>query len=190
MKRTIEFESIQKLINVRGQLGEYHKLAVDIYLLSFCTMGANIPDLYEAERKDDIIYYNRAKTRDRRYDRAEMQVRLEPVCNMITSDLLDPDNQRAFRFYKKYTKYRSIADKANDRLKEVAKVIGIQPFTIYSARHTWASIAYSIGIPKSLINDCLCHVDPDMVVTDIYIKKDWSVLWEANRKVLEQFNWE
>lgn len=190
MKRTIEFESIQKLINVRGQLGEYHKLAVDIYLLSFCTMGANIPDLYEAERKEDIIYYNRAKTRDRRYDRAEMRIRLEPVCNMITSDLLDPDNQRAFRFYKKYTKYRSIADKANDRLKEVAKVIGIQPFTIYSARHTWASIAYSIGIPKSLINDCLCHVDPDMAVTDIYIKKDWSVLWEANRKVLEQFNWE
>jgi integrase len=190
MKRTIEFESVQKLINIREQLGEFHKLAVDIYLLSFCLMGANIPDIYEATRKDDIIYYNRAKTRDRRYDNAEMQVRLEPICNTIVSGLLDPDNQRAFRFYKKYTQYRSIADKANDRLKEVATVIGIKPFTIYSARHTWASVAYSCGIAKSLINDCLCHVDPDMAVTDIYIKKEWSVLWEANRKVLEQFNWE
>ena len=190
LKRTIEFDTIQKLIDIRKHLGEYHKLAVDIYLLSFCLMGANVPDMYEAEREDNIIYYNRRKTRTRRYDKAEMQIRLEPVCSNVVSGLLDPDNKRAFRFYLNYKQYQSVADKANDRLKEVAKVLEVDPFTIYSARHTWASIAYSIGIPKSLINDCLCHVDPDMAVTDIYIKKDWSVLWEANRKVLEQFDWE
>lgn len=190
LKRTIEFDTIQRLIDIREYLGEYHKLAVDIYLLSFCLMGSNIPDIYEAVREGDIIYYNRKKTRTRRYDKAEMRIRLEPVCTSIFSDLLDPDNKRAFRFYINYSKYQSIADKANDRLKEIAKVLEVEPFTIYSARHTWASIAYSTGIPKSLINDCLCHVDPDMAVTDIYIKKDWSVLWEANRKVLEQFKWE
>lgn len=190
LKRTIEFDTIQRLISIREHLGEYHKLAVDIYLLSFCLMGSNIPDIYEAERVEDVIYYNRMKTRSRRYDKAEMRIRLEPVASTMFSDLMDPDNKRAFRFYINYTKYQSIADKANDRLKEVAKVLEVEPFTIYSARHTWASIAYSIGIPKSLINDCLCHVDPDMAVTDIYIKKDWSVLWEANRKVLEQFQWE
>ena len=189
LKRTIEAEVIQKLINIRENLSEYHKLAVDTYLLSFCLMGTNIPDIYEAIREEDVIYYNRAKTRDRRYDKAEMRIRLEPICSSIISDLLDEDNKRAFRYYKKYKLYNSIADKANDRLKEIAKVIGAPSFTIYSARHTWASIAYSIGIPKSLINDCLCHVDPDMAVTDIYIKKDWSVLWEANRKVLESFDW-
>ena len=190
LKRTIEFNTIQKLIDIREHLGEYHKLAVDIYLLSFCLMGSNIPDIYEAERIEDVIYYNRKKTRTRRYDKAEMRIRLEPVASTIFSDLMDPENRRAFIFHLKYSKYQSIADKANDRLKEIAKVLEVEPFTIYSARHTWASIAYSIGIPKSLINDCLCHVDPDMAVTDIYIKKDWSVLWEANRKVLEQFNWE
>jgi hypothetical protein len=26
-------------------------------------------------------------------------------------------------------------------------------------------------------------------VTDIYINKDWSVLWKANTKVLKQFKW-
>lgn len=189
LKRTIEFETIQKLIDIREHLGEYHRLAVDTYLLSFCLMGSNIPDIYEAEREDDVICYNRRKTRTRRYDKAEMRIRLEPVCSEIVSGLLDPDNNRAFNYYIKYNNYRSIADKANDRLKEVAKVLEVDTFTMYSARHTWASIAYSIGIPKSLINDCLCHVDPDMEVTDIYIKKDWSVMWEANRKVLEQFKW-
>lgn len=189
LKRTIEFDVIQRLIDIREHLGEYHKLAVDIYLLSFCLMGTNIPDLYDAERKGDVILYNRTKTRSRRFDKAAMQIRLEPICNPIISELLDVDNKKAFIFYKKYNNYKSIADKANDRLKEVAKVMGVEPFTMYSARHTWASIAYSIGIPKSLINDCLCHVDPDMAVTDIYIKKDWSVMWEANLKVLEQFDW-
>lgn len=190
LKRTIEFDTIQRLIDIREHLGEYHKLAVDIYLLSFCLMGSNVPDMYEAERVEDVIYYNRKKTRTRRFDKAEMRVRLEPVCGSVISGLLDPDNKRAFRFHINYKTYQAVADKANDRLKEVAKVLEVEPFTIYSARHTWASIAYSIGIPKSLINDCLCHVDPDMAVTDIYIKKDWSVLWEANRKVLEQFEWE
>lgn len=189
LKRTIEFEVIQRLIDIREHLGEYHRLAVDTYLLSFCLMGTNIPDLYDAERKDDVIFYNRTKTRSRRFDKAAMQIRLEPVCASVISSLLDTDNEKAFIFYKKYNNYKSIADKANDRLKDVAKVMGVEPFTMYSARHTWASIAYSIGIPKSLINDCLCHVDPDMAVTDIYIKKDWSVIWEANRKVLEYFNW-
>lgn len=190
LKRTIEAQVIQKLINIREHLSEMHKLAVDTYLLSFCLMGSNIPDIYDATREGDVILYNRRKTRDRRFDKAEMRIRLEPICSSVISGLLDEDNERAFRYYKKYKLYHSIADKANDRLKDVAKVIGAPEFTIYSARHTWASLAYSIGIPKSLINDCLCHVDPDMAVTDIYIKKDWSVMWEANRKVLEQFKWE
>ena len=189
LKRTIEFDTIQKLINIREYLAEYHKLAVDVYLLSFCLMGTNVPDIYAATRDNDIISYNRAKTKDRRYDKAEMRIRLEPICSCVVSDLIDSENKRAFLLYKKYDNYKSIADKANKRLKEIAKIIGVESFTMYSARHTWASIAYSIGIPKSLINDCLCHVDPDMAVTDIYIKKDWSVLWEANRKVLERFEW-
>ena len=190
LKRTVEFDTIQKLIDIRKNVGEYHKLAIDIYLLSFCLMGTNVPDLYEATRKDDVISYNRKKTRGRRYDKAEMQIRLEPICSSIVSGLIDEDNERAFRFYKNYGTYEAVSDKANDRLKEVAKVLEVEPFTIYSARHTWASVAYSLGVPKSLINDCLCHVDPDRSVTDIYIKKDWSVLWEANRKVLEYFKWE
>lgn len=188
-KRTIDRETVQKLIDMRNNLSELHKLAVDVFLLSFCLMGTNVPDLYEATRKDDVICYNRTKTRDRRHDDAEMQIRLEPVCGKLIEDMADPSGERAFMLHKRYSFYKSIADKANDRLKEVAKMIGVPSFTMYSARHTWASIAYSIGIPKSLINDCLCHVDPDMAVTDIYIEKDWSILWEANRRVLESFDW-
>lgn len=188
-KFALKPEVIQKLINIRGELGEMHKLAVDIFLLSFVTMGTNVPDLYEATIEGDTIHYFRMKVRDRRHDKGEMLVRLEPICQKLIDDMRDQTNERAFMLHHKYTFYKSIADKANDRLKEVAALIGVKPFSMKAARHTWPTIANSIGIHKSLVNDCLCHVDPDMVVTDIYITKDWSVIWEANRKVLEQFEW-
>lgn len=188
-KRTIEKEVIQKLIDIRKNLGELHKKAVDIYLLSFCLMGTNMPDLYEATKVGDTIYYNRKKTRTRRYDKAEMQIRLETICKDLIEEMIDPSGKRAFFLHNQFEHYQSAGQYVNEKLKEVATLMGVKPFTMYSARHTWASIAYSIGINKSLINDCLCHVDPDMEVTDIYIKKDWSVLWEANKKVIEQFNW-
>ena len=188
-RRVTSRRAIQKLIDIRHCLSRYHKVAVDTYLLSFCLMGTNVPDLYDARREGDIIIYNRQKTRDRRYDKAEMQIRMEPVAKKLFDDLLDPDEKRAFNFYKTYTAYTAISQLVNDKLKEVFDVIGEKPLTMYSARHTFASVAYSLGIHKSLINDMLCHVDPDMAVTDIYIEKDWSVLWEANRKVLESFDW-
>lgn len=189
-KRSLDPKVIQKLINIRHQLAEYDKLAVDVFLLSFATMGTNIPDLYYATLdKPDVIFYQRTKTKDRRHDNAEMYVRLEPIAGELFNEYLVPEGEKAFKLHKMYTFYKSIADKGNDRLKVVAEMIGEKPFTMYAARHTWATVAYSLGINKGIVNDCLCHVDSDMSVTDTYIKKDWSVLWEANKKVLKQFKW-
>ena len=182
-------ETIQKLIDVRHSLDDLHKLAVDTFLLSFVTMGTNIPDLHEATRDGDTIHYYRTKVRERRHDKGEMIIRLEPICKKLLEDMADPTGKKAFKLHNQYTCYKAMSGKGNVRLKKVAEMIGVQPFSMKAARHTWPSIAYSIGIPEGVINDCLCHVDPDMAVTDIYIKKDWSVLWKANKKVLKLFKW-
>lgn len=189
-KRTIGNEVIQKLIDIRPKLEGSHKFAVDMFLLSFSLMGTNVPDLYSAKVLDkDTIIYNRTKTKDRRYDNAEMQIRREPVVRKLHDEYADPQGKMAFNLCRKYAAYKSIGRLCNMRLKEVAKVIGEKPFSMYSARHTWATIAYEISIPMEIINDCLCHVDVKMAVTDIYIKKDWSKRWDANRRVLDQFDW-
>ena len=54
-----------------------------------------------------------------------------------------------------------------------------------------ATIAYSaaVGIDKQIVHEMLNHVDKNMKVTDIYIDRDWSVLWQANEKVLKLFDW-
>lgn len=189
-KVSLAKETIQKLIDIRHSLGYYDKLAVDVFLLSFATMGSNVPDLYYAVMdRPGVIYYQRTKTKERRFDGADMFIRLEPVAQKLFDEYLDPSRERAFNLHKKYTFYKSIADKGNDRLKEVAKMIGVKPFSMRWARRSFGTIANSAGIPKSNTNDMLCHIDSNMAVTDIYIEKDWSILWEANRKVLELFDW-
>lgn len=187
---TLNRNAIQKLIDIRHSLPFYEKLAVDVFLLSFITMGSNVPDIHCAVMHEPgIIYYQRTKTKERRADGADMFIRLEPVARKLYEEYLDPSGERAFNLYKRYTFYKSIANKGNGRLKKVAEMIGEKPFTMKIARRTFSTIANSMGIPKSLVNDLLCHIDPNMAVTDIYIEKDWTIYWEANRKVLESFDW-
>ncbi len=60
------------------------------------------------------------------------------------------------------------------------------PLTSYYARHSWATIARNdCKISKDDINLALNHVDNEMKVTDIYIAKDWTIIDEANRQVID-----
>ena len=182
---------LEKMIELRTSLQGRERTGVDVFLLSFALMGMNSPDLYDcAAPKNGIITYNRTKTRGRRADRAEMRVKIDSRVKFL-ADEYKGTGGKAFNFHKKYTSYKILGENVNDGLQKFCKRIGYdEPLTLYSARHTWASVAYKAGIDKGVINDCLCHVDRDMKVTDIYIDKDWSVLWEANRKVLDLFQWQ
>ena len=76
-------------------------------------------------------------------------------------------------------------------MKQIGDKLGIEDLEYYAARHSWATLACStaVGIDKATVHEALNHVDDKMKVTDIYIDHDWSVIWEANRKVLELFDW-
>jgi hypothetical protein len=54
------------------------------------------------------------------------------------------------------------------------------------ARHTWATIARNnCRIPKHDVALCLGHEDTNNRVTDMYIKYDYTIIDEANRKVID-----
>jgi integrase len=66
---------------------------------------------------------------------------------------------------------------------------GVDGLQFYAARHSWATIARNIAkIDKYTVHEALNHVDRDMKTTDIYIDKDFSPIWDANRKVLDLFD--
>ena len=58
-----------------------------------------------------------------------------------------------------------------------------RPLTMYCARHSWASIAYSEGIPTSIISEGMGH-DSERT-TQIYLASlRGEVIDKANRKLL------
>lgn len=188
--RAVDVAMIRKMLAMRTTLSGTERLGVDLYLLSFGLMGMNIPDIHScAYPEDGIIVYERTKTKGRREDNAEMHVKIDKAVLPLWKEYEDPEKKRAFSFYHKYKTYKHLGRLANQGLDDFFKRIKAKKETFYSARHTWSSIAYAAGIDEGIINDCLCHVDPDMRVTDIYVKKDWKVMWKANAKVLKKVGW-
>lgn len=192
--RALEIEDIQQMIDVRNELSGREKLGVDVFLISFALMGMNAPDLYTCQLKgEDILHYFRTKTRARRTDNAEMYVRIEKAVAPLIKEYLTNDGEAAFDFCNRYSSYILLGENVNEGLKKYSERIGRsrkeERITLYWARHSWATVAYSVGVNKGIINDGLCHVDRDMKVTDIYIKKNWKIIWDGNATVLEQFKW-
>ena len=189
--RNVSRETIQAFIDRRDKLTKKMDImSADLFLLSFALMGMNAADLYACPApQDGILIYNRAKTASRRDDNAEMHVMIDPRIQKLFEKWADPEKKHALRLYKKI-RPNVLNLELSIGLRRACKLMGIEErLTFYSARHTWATLAYSAGVDKSIINDCLCHVDESMKVTDIYISKDWERLWKANEAVLDLFDW-
>jgi integrase len=85
---------------------------------------------------------------------------------------------------------RHISGKINTHLARWCRAEGLEPFTFYAARKTWATLARNkAGIDKATVDECLCHRG-DLRLADIYIERDWGLLDAANARVLDLLRWE
>lgn len=180
-------EVLRMMMEERTQLQGRERIGVDLFLLSFGLMGMNTPDIYSLKRDiGGIVTYQRTKTRTRRSDKAEMKVRLEKEIMPIVNEYRCSFGDELFIFHNRYSSYDCLTTAINLGLRSWCKRHDIEPhLTMYSCRHTWPTVAYSIGINPAIITDALNHVDEGRRMDDIYTVKDWSVLWDANRKVLK-----
>lgn len=80
--------------------------------------------------------------------------------------------------------------KVNAALKRIADREGLEPFTFYAARKSWATYARNIcKIEKATVDEALAHRG-DYALADIYISKSWDHLNAANREVLALLRWD
>lgn len=191
-RRNVPPALIALMLYWRGQLAGRERLGVDVFLISFALMGMNAPDLYEAKAaQGGVITYERAKTRDRRSDRALMRVRVEPCVAPLLAEYSGRDGW-LFSFRERYARTENFSRAVNLGLAEFSARLGLRlpcGLTLYCARHTWGTVARSAmcRVDKGIVHEALCHVDSSMRVTDIYADKDWPVIWAANARVLRLF---
>ena len=164
-----------------------YNLAKDCFILSFCLMGMNSADLYNAtDLKNGTITYNRTKTKARRLDGAKMQVDIPKIVMPLIEKYRDKTGKRIFNFYQYYTDEKGFNKAINNGLKEIGSILDIDDLEYYAARHSWATIALNkVGIDKYTIHAALNHVDESMKVTDIYIERDFVNENKANAKVIK-----
>lgn len=187
-KRALDVETIRTIFNLPYKhlsTDNRHDLALDCFRLSFCLMGMNSADLYNATEYDGTtIIYDRTKTKDRRRDNARMQVDITDHIKPLIEKY--KGKERVFNFYERFTTMESFNRAINIGLKEVGKEIGIERLQFYAARHSMATISVNdVKISKYIVNDMLCHTDQSLRITELYIKKDFRPINEANIKLLD-----
>ena len=164
-----------------------YNLAKDCFILSFCLMGINSADLYNAtEMKGNTIVYNRTKTKARRLDGAKMMVDIPKIVQPLIDKYKDSTGKRLFNFYQFYGDEKTFNKAINSGLKEIGSILEVDDLEYYAARHSWATIALNkVGIDKYIVHAALNHIDDSMKVTDIYIERDFVNENKANTKVVK-----
>ena len=164
-----------------------YNLAKDCFILSFCLIGINSADLYNATKmRGNTIIYNRTKTKARRLDGAKMMVDIPKIVQPLIDKYKDSTGKRLFNFYQYYGDEKTFNKAINSGLKEIGAILEVDDLEYYAARHSWATIALNkVGIDKYIVHAALNHIDDSMKVTDIYIERDFVNENKANAEVVK-----
>ena len=198
MHRTLSIEQIQQIIDIPYNDTSKHRgkslfnLAKDVFILSFSMMGMNSADFYDSSvLSGDIITYQRVKTKSRRDDMAEIKIRIEPEIKNLFQKYKDPTGEKIFNFHTRYKSSDIFNKMINKGLKSIGESIGVENLQYYYARHSMATLAANkAGVDMYTVDEMLNHSDNSLRLARVYIERDFSVLWAANRKVIDLFNWD
>ena len=185
-KRSIAVEALQKILCEKPLLSR-EDLAHDVAVLVLCLAGINTADLYELEKaalRDGRICYNRVKTRKKRRDRAYMEVSVRDEILPLFEKYRG--GRTLFNFSERYSTPGDFSKAVNRGLKGLCERAGQDRITVYSLRHTWATVAQNdCGASTELVAFALNHQSAHRV-TEGYIKKDFSPVDRLNGLVLKR----
>ena len=174
VKRAMSAEQIRTLAN--ADLQPWQCKYRDFFMISFLLIGMNTEDLLHAEGVyNGRLEYRRAKTH-RPYS-----IEVLPECARILEKYAG--DGRLLDILEHYSCTHHWTSKVDRELKTIADNLGLPKISMYWARHSWATIAAELDIPKDTIAAALGH--SGNTVTDIYINFDRSKIDRANRQVAD-----
>jgi integrase len=167
-------KEIKALLEVTD-LNEWEEKARDFFFLQFYLIGINVIDLFNAPpARRGRVEFSRAKT-SKAYS-----IKLEPEALEIIKKY--KGKKYLLHFAEKYKNNRTFYSTYQSQFKELAKKAKIPHLSSYYSRHTWATFAADLEIPKETISAALGH---GKSITDIYIRFNLKKIDEANRKVID-----
>ena len=174
VKRAVSEETIKQLRAM--ELDDAPKLnqARNIFLFCFFCMGMPLIDavyLKKSQLKNDIISYYRRKTR-RMVNVVvtdELRAIIKALGTDVSSPYLLPILTGGGNFWECTKEYRRFYQRYMRALGRISQKLGLKcNLTSYTARHTWASIAYKNNGDINSISQSLGHSNTN--TTSIYIK--------------------
>lgn len=193
VKRAVKIDIIRRLKQADLSARPALAWARDLFMFSFYTRGMAFVDmayLRPGDIHDGYLIYRRKKTGQL------MSVRWEPCMQQIvdrykttSSDNASPAAGFLLPIIKtaghERRQYQNGQRLVSVHLHTISSLLQLpQPVTMYVARHSWATIAHTKGIPKSVISEALGHDNEH--TTDIYLASiEASVVDEANKSVLD-----
>jgi integrase len=173
-KKSLTAAQLRTLFN--AELPQWQKRYVDFFQMAFLLIGINTEDLVHAsEIVGGRLIYQRAKTY------MAYTIKVEEECMAIIDrhrgqehllDVLDT-----------YSSTHTWTSKIDRELKTICAGIGLPRISMNWARHSWATIASELDIPKETVAASMGH--SSNTVTDIYINFDIGKIDRANRKVID-----
>lgn len=175
---------IDVLRNIAGLSLGHNAIYRDIFMLTFYLIGINFVDLCNLSKiEDGRVNYSRAKTHK------PYSIKVEPEALEIIERL--KGKRQLLYMLDDHKDYRSYYRQLRRGLEAVIKAYNaahpdapISELTTYWARHSWATIAASLDIPKETIAAALGH-EMGNSMTAIYIDFDRAKVDAANRRVID-----
>jgi len=175
-KRSLSLEQMRRLASM--PLKPFQERYRDTFMLVFMLIGINSIDLSRLkEVKNGRISYKRGKTH-KIYD-----IKVEPEAQAIIDRY--KGKEHLLNWFDSVKNYRNYANRANLSLHDIGKEFGAEGFTVYWARHTWATFAAELDIPEDTISLALGHSTTGAEVTKVYIRYNHKKVDDANRRVID-----
>ena len=167
------------------------QLSLQYFVLMFMLRGLPFVDLSflkKSEYKGNLIAYRRKKTG--RY----LVVQLDKTTQTLIRILMNKDQSSPYLFpiihypdgsLEAYKEYQAALKVLNKHLIAIGKTLKInQRLSSYTARHTWATMAFICNINPAIISQSMGH--SSIKVTETYLKPfQQNIINEANKTVLK-----
>ncbi len=188
VKRALSLDNVKRIKSLDLSGRPALDLARNIFLFSFYTRGMSFVDIAYLKKKDlqnGMLAYCRRKTGQQLFIKWEK-------CMQEIVDKYDTENSvyllpiiKPYSKTDERTQYIYAGHNINRSLKAIGKELKLSlPLTMYSARHSWASIAKSKNVPLSVISEGMGH--DSEATTRIYLASlDNMAIDKANSLILK-----